>query len=379
MAKLRELGLRGPKGRGIIFAGLFFVGLVGNALAQSDWKREWDKTLAEAEKEGQVTIYGPPGVHYQNAVNSFSAAHPKIKLVYVPGSGSSNAQRLVAERTAGKYLGDVFVGGSGTMVLVLFKGAILDPLPPALILPENSDQSLWFTNKHLYADPKGQYVFIMQGNAQSHIGAYNTKLVNPDEIKSYWDVLHPKWKGKMVAYDPKARGHIQTIRGVYYNPILGPEFVRRLFGEMDLTISRDQRLILDWVAQGKFHISIFSTRNDIVDASKKGLPLGVLEVSPAEGHISGGFGHVSLINKAPHPGAAKVFVNWLLSKEGQIEWQKKTDNNSLRTDIPKEMLSDPRLVPKEGGKYLISSLPQYENVKPLLKIVNEALAKSRKK
>jgi len=69
----------------------------------------------------------------------------------------------------------------------------------------------------------------------------------------------------------------------------------------------------------------------------------------------------------------------LLSKEGQIEWQKKTDNNSLRTDIPKEMLSDPRLVPKEGGKYLISSLPQYENVKPLLKIVNEALAKSRKK
>src|SRR3989338_2223379 len=132
MAKLRELGLRGPKGRGIIFAGLFFVGLVGNALAQSDWKREWDKTLAEAEKEGQVTIYGPPGVHYQNAINSFSAAHPKIKLVYVPGSGSSNAQRLVAERTAGKYLGDVFVGGSGTMVLVLFKGAILDPLPPAL-------------------------------------------------------------------------------------------------------------------------------------------------------------------------------------------------------------------------------------------------------
>jgi iron(III) transport system substrate-binding protein len=219
----------------------------------------------------------------------------------------------------------------------------------------------------------------MQGNAQSHIGAYNTQLVNPTEVKSYWDVLNPKWKGKMVAYDPKARGHIQTIRGIYYNLALGPQFIRRLFSEMDVTISRDQRLILDWVAQGKFHISLFSTRNDIVDASKKGLSLGVLEVPPSEGHISGGFGHLSLINKAPHPNAAKVFVNWLLSREGQLHWQKKTDNNSLRTDIPKQMLSDPRLVPREEGKYLITSLPQYEDVKPLLKIVEEALAKAGKR
>ena len=371
--------LKGIKGQGLIWCTLFFVALVGNSFAQSDWRREWEKTLAAAHQEGQVTIYGPPGRPYQDAIGAFPTAHPKIRLVYVPGSGTDNAHKLLAERKADRYLGDVFVGGSGTMVLVLFKGGVLDPVPPALILPEVKDESLWYTKRHLYSDPKDQYVFIMQGNAQSHVGAYNTKLVDPKEIKSYWDVLNPKWKGKMVAYDPKARGHIQTMRGIYYNPAVGPEFIRRLFAEMDVTVSRDQRLIIDWVAQGKFPLSLFSTRNDIVDANKRGLPVDVLEAAPSEGHMSGGFGHVAMINKAPHPNAAKVFVNWLLSKEGQIQWQKKTDNNSLRLDIPKDMLSDPRLVPREEGKYLITNLPQYEDVKPLLKIVDEALAKAGKK
>jgi iron(III) transport system substrate-binding protein len=376
---VKSLRLRGIKGRGIIFSTLFFAGLVGNSIAQSDWKQEWEKTLAAAHQERQVTIYGPPGKPYQDAIDSFQAAYQKIKLVYVPGSGTDNAQKLLAERRAGKYLGDAFVGGSGTIVLVLFKGGILDPFPPVLVLPENRDESLWYTKKQLYADPKDRYVFIMQGNAQSHIGAYHTQLVDPREIGSHWDVLKPKWKGKMVAYDPKARGHIQTMRGIYYNPTLGAEFIRRLFSEMDVTVSRDQRLIIDWVAQGKYSLSLFSTRNDILDANKRGLPVDVLEVPPSEGHISGGFGHVALINNAPHPNAAKVFINWLLSREGQLQWQKRTDNNSLRMDIPKDMLSDPRLVPKEGGKYLITSLPQYEDVKPLLKIVDEALAKASKR
>jgi ABC-type Fe3+ transport system substrate-binding protein len=83
--------------------------------------------------------------------------------------------------------------------------------------------------------------------------------------------------------------------------------------------------------------------------------------------------------RAPHPHAGRIFVNWLLSKEGQLQWQRKTDNNSLRTDIAKNMLSDQRSVPRQGIKYLNASLPQYEDVTPLIKIVNEALAKTGKK
>lgn len=378
MKKLKGLKLRAIRGRGIIFAILFLMALAGSSAAQSDWKREWKKSLAAAEKEGQVTVYGPPGIQYQEAIRSFQEAYSKIKLVYVPGSGTDNSQRLLAERRAGKYLADLFVSGSGTAV-ILFRGNIFDPLPPLLILPENRDPSVWFSGKHEYADPQNQYIFIMQGNIDTSIGAYNTKLVNPGEIKSHWDVLNPKWRGKMVAYDPKARGHIQNMRGIYYSPALGGEFIRRLFSEMDVTIGRDQRQMLDWVAGGKFHIYLFATDNDVEEAARKGLPVGVLEAPPEEGYMSAGFGHLCLVNRAPHPNAAKVFVNWLLSKEGQLQWQKKTDNNSLRMDIPKGMLTDQRSVPKEGVKYLNASLPQYEDVKPLLRIVEEALAKSDKK
>jgi iron(III) transport system substrate-binding protein len=365
-------------GRGVLLPLLFLVALAGSSAGQSDWKREWERILAGAEKEGQVTVYAPPGKQYQDALMAFQEAYPRIKLNYVPGSGADNSQRLLAERRAGKYLADAIVSGSGTTA-ILAKGGVFEPLPPSLILPDNKEPSDWFASKHQYADPQNQYVFIMQGNVDTSIGAYNTKLVDPKEIKSHWDVLNPKWKGKMVAFDPRERGHIQKMRGIYYNPALGGEFLRRLLTEMDVTTGRDQRQMTDWVAGGKFHIYLFATSYDADDAARKGLPVGVLEAPPEEGYMSGGFGHLAIVNKTPHPHAATIFVNWLLSKEGQVQWQRKTDNNSLRTDISKKMLTDQRSVPREGVKYLNASLPQYEDVTPLLKIVNEALVKTGKK
>jgi ABC-type Fe3+ transport system substrate-binding protein len=342
------------------------------------WQQEWERTLSTAESEGQVTIYAPPGKQYQDALGGFQEAYPKIKLNYVPGSGTNNSQRLLSERRAEKYLADVFVGGSGTLILVLFKAGVLDALSPTLALPENHDPSLWFSKKHTYADPKGEHVFMFEGAVQTDIGAYNTKLVKRGEIKSYWDVLNPKWKGKMVAFDPKERGHIQRMRAIYYNPNVGGEFLRRLFSEMDVTVARDQRQLLDWVASGKAHIYLFATSTEVADGEKKGLPIGALYGSAEEGYMSGGFGHVGLVDRAPHPAAAKVFLNWLLSRQGQLRWQEKTDNNSLRTDIPKNMLSDQNSVPKEGKTYLNTSLPQYADVKPLLKIVEDAIKAAKK-
>jgi iron(III) transport system substrate-binding protein len=340
---------------------------------------EWEKAVGAAENEGQVTIYGPPAINYQNAVNAFRDAFPKIKLVYVPGSGTDNAQRLMAERRAGKYLADVFIGGSGTLIEVLFDGNLLEPLPPMLLLPEVNDLSAWYNKTHTYADAKGQYVFMMQGNVNTNLAAYNSQLTKPGDLKSYLDLLNPKWKGKMVIYDPRARGHVQNVRSVYHNPRLGGEFFRRLFSEMDVTISRDQRLMIDWVAQGKFLLSIFSTSNDVLEAKKKGLPVDLVDASDDEAYMSGGFGHVAVVNKAPHPQATKVFLNWLLSREGQIKWQEKSDNNSLRFDIPKNMLSDPTSVPKPQGRYMNTSLPLYQDISGALKIINEALAKAGKK
>ncbi|HEX9445374.1 MAG TPA: extracellular solute-binding protein [Candidatus Binatia bacterium] len=346
--------------------------------AKSGWEAEWQKTVAAAEKEGQLTVYGPPVKVYQDAVMTFQQAYPKIKINYTPGSGTNNAQRLLTERRAGKYLVDTFIGGSGTLIEVLYRGKILEPIPPHLILPESKDASAWFDKKLFYADADGRHVLMMQGSVQYDVGAYNSKTVDPAEVKSFWDVLQPKWKGKMAAFDPRDRGHIQRMRALYYNPNLGPEFLRRLFEEMDVTLGRDQRQLLDWVAGGKFQIYLFATSSDVEEGRKLGLPVGVLYGQPKEGYLTGQFGHIALINQMPHPNAARVYLNWVLTREGQTQWQKKTDNNSLRMDIPKDTLSDQREIPKAGEKYLNASLPQYEDVKPVLKILEAALAKTGK-
>lgn len=358
----------------VLLAGLLIALTPRTGAAQ--WPQEWEKLVAAAEKEGQVTVYGPPGITYQNAIGAFKDAFPKIKLVYVPGSGTNNAQRLVTERRAGRFLADIFIGGSGSLIEILYEGSMLEPIPPLLVLPENKDPSLWYNRTHTYADAKGQYVFMMQGNVNTNLAAYNTSLTKPDSVKSHLDLLNPKWKGKMVAYDPRARGHIQNVRAIYYSPKLGGEFYRRFFGEMDVTLSRDQRMMIDWVAQGKYLLSVFSTSNDVIEAKKKGLPVDRINAPDDESYMSGGFGHVTVVNKTPHPAAAKVFLNWLLSKEGQLKWQERSDNNSLRLDIPKHMLSDPISVPKEKGEYLNSSLPQYQDLSTAMKIIEDALAKA---
>jgi len=344
----------------------------------AQWRQEWERTIVAAEKEGQVTVYGPPGITYQNAIGAFQDAFPKVKLVYVPGAGNNNAQRLVTERRAGKYLADLFIGGSGSIIEVLYDGNMLEPIPPLLVLPEVKDQSLWFNKSHIYADAKGQHVFMMQGNVNTNVAAYNAQAVKPD-LKSHLDLLHPRWKGKMVAYDPRARGHIQNVRAIYYNPRLGGEFFRRLFSEMDVAISRDQRLMIDSVAQGKYQLSVFSSNNDVFDAKKKGLPIDIIDAPDDESYMSGGFGHVGVVNKTPHPAAAKVLLNWLLSKEGQLKWQEKANDNSLRTDIPKHMLTDQTMIPKDKGRYLNSSLPQYQDIDAALKIIDDAINKAGKK
>jgi len=81
---------------------------------------------------------------------------------------------------------------------------------------------------------------------------YNTELVKPEQIRSYWNLLDPKFKGKIVSMDPTVAGPAsQTVVFYYHSPELGPEFLRRLFSEMDVKVIREDERLIDWVAQKK--------------------------------------------------------------------------------------------------------------------------------
>jgi iron(III) transport system substrate-binding protein len=354
---------------------IFWFGLAGNeALAQGDGKQEWEKILGEAKKEGQVNIYI---YRYERLLQDFKKDYPWINAVSVTGRGAELTNRIIAERRAGKFIADVYSGGTNGNYNVLYKGKVLDPIKPALMLPEVTDQSKWYGKEHRYADPEGQYIFAYLANPSGAQLAYNANLVHPKEFKSYWDVTNPKWKGKIVSLDPRDTGLGATMQFFYYNPEIGPEFMKKFFGGMDIQYAKNFRQMTDWLAQGKYAICMGC--KDSLRAKNQGLPVDDFDTTRwKEGSsFSSGGGSLSMLNQAPHPNAAKVFINWFLSRKGQMALQKLGDPddppNSRRIDIPKDDVPmEARLQP--GVKYFDVVKPEYGDMKPIFDLAKEIMA-----
>jgi iron(III) transport system substrate-binding protein len=352
---------------------LFCVG-AGQSAAQSNWQNEWERVLAEAKKEGQVNIYI---YRYERLFQDFRKEYPWLNVISVTGRGAELTNRIISERRAGKFIADVYSGGTNGNYNVLYKGKVLDPIKPALILPEVTDQTKWYAKEHRYADPEGQYIFAYLANPSGAQLAYNTKLVNPKEFKSYWDVTDPKWKGKIVSLDPRDTGLGATMQFFYYNAEIGPEFMKKFFGGMDIQYAKNFRQMTDWLAQGKYAICMGC--KDSMRAKNQGLSVDDFDTTRwKEGSsFSSGGGSLSMLNQAPHPNAAKVFINWFLSRKGQMALQKLGDPddppNSRRIDIPKdEVPMEARLQP--GAKYFDVVKPEYGDMKPIFDLAKEIMA-----
>ena len=351
------------------------------AETKTAWQLQWEKVVQAAKKEGQVTVY----VHstYTPALESgaFQKAFPEIKLVSVSGVELQLERRFMAERRAGKNLADVFMVGV-LRSYDFYQGKLLEPIKAALILPEVLDESKWWQRTHHYADPERKYLFRYVGSAQLGQIYYNTRLVNPNELNSFWDFVSPKWKGKIEARDIRTPGTGgSAIRLFYYNTEVGPEFVKKLFSETDMTIFRDRRQGLDWLATGKFAICFWC--EGVEKGKQQGLPVESFGLMKEGAALSAGQGFLTLINQAPHPNAAKVFVNWFLSREGQVNFQRalaqaeEGSPDSLRTDIPKDdVLPKSRRI--DGVKYLDTD-NQRDAMKPVMKLVEETLSGNEKK
>lgn len=361
-----------------LLSALILCALPRPANSAADAKTEWDRTLEAAKKEGQLVLYGSDD--YGKIFAHFHKRYPEIKIVHISGQGRASTQRILSERRAGKYLADLYLSGASTAYSVLYRGKVLDPIKPILLLPEVVDQSKWLKGKHAYSDDEGEHLFSFNGAIQPFF-AYHTKSVNPGEFRSYWDLLHPKWKGKIVILDPTgdSGGTTAALKLVYYTPELGPEFLRRLLTEMDVTPSRDGTQITNWLAVGKYSISVFGhvARMGMDVAKKQGLavdwfgPTAFKEGVP----LSSANGNVALINRAPHPHAARVAVNWLLSREGQTVFQSVIEGtDSLRVDIPKhDVVPYARRV--EGVNYVLTERPEWMDIRPILRYINEVWKK----
>lgn len=338
----------------------------------------WARTVAAAEQEGELFYYSLGEVGF---VGEFEKKFPRIKTRVVQGKGNELLVRIMTERRAGKYLADVArIGNSSPYAL--YQAKALQPIAAAFILAEVKDESKWWSGKHQYIDAEGKYIFVAVGSVSVNMVAHNSELVAPAELGSYWDLLNEKWRAKIVVMDPRFGGYGRSgARPVFYHPQLGAEYLRRLFSEQVVLVSRDYTQAINWLAQKRFALLLFGNGDDVLQAKAQGLPVNVIDTAAWKegGNLEPGAFTVAWLERSPHPNAAKVFINWLLSREGQTAVQKDGGvNDSLRVDIPKSDLR-PMARRKEGAKYMVTWKAEWMDSEPMQKVVNQALVKAARR
>jgi len=353
------------------------------SLSAADTKldAEWQRSVLAAKQEGRVGVFLYQRDNIETAVKAFETKFPDIQVIAASTPAAETGPRLMAERRAGKFLWDLCICGPTTPLSVLYPAKALDPIKPALMLAEVVDQRQWWESRHYYLDPEGSFIFVFVGSTDMPNVFYNKIQVDPKEFKSYWDMVNPKWRGKIVSLDPRQPGRQRVGGRLLFNiPELGERFLTRLFTEMDVTLSRDERQAMDWLAVGKFALCLFC--GNIEGVRAQGLPVEEFEVfrwKETPGISSGSNGSIALMNRAPHPNAARVFINWLLSRDGQASFQKIMNSEnllveSMRVDIPKDPVpAAKRRVP--GLKYIMMDTPERSNQEPVNKLLKEIIGK----
>lgn len=316
---------------------------------------EWDQLVEIANQEGKLIVFGQANNSFRGAlIAGFNKQYPKIKIEY--RSGAQNADivsKISAERRAGVYELDLVLWGANAIYGALMPAGYIAPIKDLLVLEDLKDPQKWAQGKLQYADNEEKYIvsyMLIQG---SQI-LVNKDLVDASRLKTYEDLLDPGYRGKIVIAHPKDVGQSRYAFGFFYD-YYGEDYFGKLAAQKPAVIKNAKQLI-DWVAHGKYAIGI-SPGN--VDAYKElmdsGIPIVGMQLKEG-GYYSPGYNNVALMKDAPHPNAAKLFANWIFTKEGQEVVIAATQGASVRTDVSNPLQFD------KNKKYFAPHLQKNEDV-----------------
>ncbi|HXG51169.1 MAG TPA: extracellular solute-binding protein [candidate division Zixibacteria bacterium] len=331
-----------------------FLWLVGCCLAPAlaqPWaaEKEWQEAIAGAKKEGKVVVAGSPDPVMRNEVIPRFSARFGIPVEFIAGRSSQIAARVQAERSAGIYSVDVYLSGPDTTAVTLYGGKLIDPVGPLLVMPEVADGSKWKTGKVWLVDPEQKFV-VRPFSSVATLLFINTDHVKPEEMRSVKDLLNPKWRGKISVEDPTTTGAGANAAARFYSE-LGEEFVKSFYIDQKPVRTRDRRQMTDWLARGTQPVCLNCREDDVRPLIKDGLrALEVFELSGMRPTVNGSPWLLTVANRAPHPRAAQVFANWMLSREGLEIYARGYGSATLRTDVDESFLK-PENIPKPGVKY----------------------------
>lgn len=315
------------------------------AVPKQPWEMSWEKTLKDAKKEGKVVLVGSIRPVFRDQLTRVFPAKFGIDVEVVSSTPTEMVRKMKDERTAGLYLDDIWLGGTTAHLLMLKD--VRQPLEQVLVLPEVLKPEAWWGGGLRWID-KERMTLAFMAYADATLGV-NTDIVR-NEIKYFRDLLDTRWKGKIAMYDPTVSGQGLAIFGIMGDKVLGWDFWKQMI-KQEPVITRDHRQMTEWLSRGKISASIGSVPEIFEDFIRAGAPIKA--IVPGEGtYLHSSVGALSLIQNAPHPNAARVFINWLLTQEGQTIASKAMGTQSARIDVPTEHLS-PQYVRQAGAKYII--------------------------
>jgi len=327
------------------------------------WEKEWEETLAAARKEGRVVVYMTGGSVIRDAlVKSFKDAYG-IPVETLVGTGNQVAEKLIREYKSGLYLADVYNGGVTTPVNILKPAGVLDPLDRMLLMPDLTVpaeiEKAWWNGKLPWVDSEHKVMaFMAYPQAWAFI---NTDFIKPEEMQSFKDLLNPRWKGKIVMFDPTMTGAGGKLLSVTATQILNMDFWRE-FAKQDPVFYRDHRVMVEGVARGKNYIGVAAKPDEVALFMDTGAPL--MHRTPVEGiGLTTGSGGLALPARAPHPNAAKIFINWLLSKQGSRVFSEAFDAQSARMDVATDFLSADK-IRQPSVKYFYAEVEEFLKLEP---------------
>jgi iron(III) transport system substrate-binding protein len=322
----------------LALAALFLSGSVRVLFAQSDWKKEWERTLQQAKKEGKIVVGISARAELRKELETVFEPQFGVDMELLTARGSQHASRIASEYQAGVKYFDAFIGGSGAYESLVYDGMV-EPLAPNLILPEVREEKYWWGG-HIWEDNVKTKRFLYSFIADAGAGGfwYNTEVAKPEELRSLDEFLNPKWKGKIGFLDPRTPGSGQSIWSFLWD-VKGESYLRKLV-QQDLFVSRDQRQLADALAKGKLAIALgvsFYTLDGFIVAN---LPIKELPKLKEGAPSSNGSGVIGIVKNPPHPNATKVFVNWLLGKQGQELYAKAMHQSTRRLDVDTKWLQE---------------------------------------
>ena len=316
---------------------------------------EWADLITAAQADGQV-VFALGGSESRTGRPAFAVFERQfgIEVVASSGAGSANANRILAERSRGVYTVDIVTLSGGSLERLRVAGS-LAPASDWLIYPDVIDRSKnWWLTETIWVDRDQKYV-MATALSVGPIGSiwYNTDNVSQAEldlINDYTDLLRPEFCcgriGMRAMNNPGSKGGIARL---WLTPGLGPEFLDAIHrvAKVELVNPEADDDLANGVANGKWDFGIFGAGRSFRALQNLQLPVRELTLTKTVGSLStetsGGIG---LLRDAPNPSAAKLFLNWWYSKEGQtadVEGRSSygpIGSVSLRSDVTKGSFPD---------------------------------------